>query len=427
MDVRFGTDGLRGRAGASPIRVQEAVAVGRAAARWAREQGSDRVLVGHDPRPSSGGLEAGVVAGISAAGVRAVRLGCVPTPVVGVALAADLAPVGVMVTASHNPAPDNGFKVIGPGGRKPLDAEVARIEAWMAEAVTDGPLGAVVDGADEALAAWDAAVQRLDLGLPARPLVVDLAHGAAVRMRSRLEALWPGDLYVVGDGAGVVNDGVGSEHLDHLGEAVRRHGAWAGLAVDGDGDRCRLVDGQGRAVHGDAVTWLLATALGVDALAVTVMSTTALEAQLPGVDVVRTAVGDKHLMAAMVARDLPLGAEESGHVLFGDFPAGDGLVAGLRALAAVGERTVEEALAGFAPFPRRLGKVRVASRPPIDAVAPVQAAVAAAEAELGPQGRVFLRYSGTEPVLRVLVEGPVAEQVDAAYASVRSVIEEVMA
>jgi phosphoglucosamine mutase len=285
-----------------------------------------------------------------------------------------------------------------------------------------GRTGAVEDRSAAALAAWDDAVAELDLQLPSRRLVVDLAHGAATRMGARLEALWPGPLHVVGDGSGIVNDGVGSEHLDHLGAAVVRHGAWAGLAVDGDGDRCRLVDETGRAVPGDAVTWLLARALQVEGLAVTVMSTTALEAQLPGVRVVRTPVGDKHLMAAMAEHGLPLGAEESGHVLFGDYPAGDGLVAGLRALAAVGERPMSEALAPFTPFPRRLGKVRVASRPALETVGPVQQSVEAAEGRLGHHGRVFLRYSGTEPVLRILVEGTEAAAVSAAYDEVHAAV-----
>ncbi len=426
MGVRFGTDGLRGKAGEAPIRAEEGRSVGRAAARWAAELGGDAVLVGHDPRPSSPELEAAVVDGIRSMGVTAARLGCVPTPVVGVALAAGLAQVGVMVTASHNPAPDNGFKVIGPNGRKPLADEVARLEGWMDAAEAASERGREESRSAEALTAWDQAVAELRLTLPPRTLVVDLAHGAATSMCSRLEQLWPGTLHVVGDGSGVVNDGVGSEHLEHLGAAVLRHGAWAGLAVDGDGDRCRLVDEQGRAVPGDAVTWLLARALGVVGLAVTVMSTTALEAQLAGVRVVRTAVGDKHLMAAMAEHQLPLGAEESGHVLFGDYPAGDGLVAGLRALAAVGDRPVSQALAPFTPFPRQLGKVRVAARPPLASVAPVQGAVLAAEKRLGPNGRVFLRYSGTEPVLRILVEGPDAATVNEAYATVHDVVVQVM-
>lgn len=427
MTVRFGTDGVRGRAGEPPIRPEEARSIGAAAARWALALGGDRVLVGHDPRPSSSELERAVVEGVGSVGGSAVRLGVVPTPVLGVALAAGQAPVGVMITASHNPAADNGFKVIGPGGRKPLADEVARLEAWAAEGPGSSAPRTPAEGAEDALKAWDVAVAGLRLQLPERPLVVDLAHGAAVPMRARLEALWPGTLHVVGGGDGVVNDGVGSEHLEHLGEAVVRLGAWAGLAVDGDGDRCRLVDETGAGVPGDAVTWLLARHMEVAALAVTVMSTTALEAQLPGVVVVRTSVGDKHVMAAMRDRDLALGAEDSGHVLFGDYPAGDGLVAGLRALAAVGPRRTSAVFGGFELFPRRLGKVRVAARPPLDEVLPVQRAVAAAEGALGAGGRVFLRYSGTEPVLRILVEGRSADAVAAAYDDVEKVVVQVLA
>jgi phosphoglucosamine mutase len=188
----------------------------------------------------------------------------------------------------------------------------------------------------------------------------------------------------------------------------------AGIALDGDADRCVLVDERGEVVHGDALTWCLARDLGVDGLAVTVMSNAALEPALPGVIVHRTPVGDRHLQAAMRAHGLLLGAEESGHVLFGDFPGGDGMLTGVRALAAAWRAapTLSAAVRGFLPWPDARAKVRVSRRPPLQSLDGYEARVAAATARLA-GGRVLLRYSGTEPILRVLVEGPDAAVVAA--------------
>lgn len=419
--IRFGTDGIRGRAGTHPITVDTAVAVGRAASCLAE---GGRVVVGRDPRPSSDALAHGVIAGICEQGGTALDAGVVPTAAIGVFLADGQADVGVMVTASHNVAADNGFKVFGEGGRKLTGEAVSSVEGWLLDPPTPTNFGAVHHA--DALKAWARRASSVMPALPSRPLVVDLANGAARVLAGWLKEVWPGELHLVGT-RGLPNDGVGSEHLEHVGEAVVRVGAWAGLAVDGDGDRCRLVDETGAAVAGDAVTWLLARAMGVDGLAVTVMSNGALEQQLPGVEVTRTPVGDKHLALAMRSQGLALGAEESGHVLFADFPAGDGVIAGLRALVAVGDSAVSTAAAGFRPLPRRLGKVRVGSRPPLEGVAPLQQALTELEPTLGAGGRVFLRYSGTEPVLRILVEGTDGAAVDRAYAEVERVAQEAIA
>lgn len=412
--MRFGTDGVRGAAGSGAITVEGALRIGRAAACLAD---GGRVVVGRDPRPSSDALASAVLAGVAAQGGAALDAGRVPTAAIGVYLAEGLADAGVMVTASHNPAGDNGFKVLDRGGHKLVGERVAAVEAWLADPPAASLTGTV--RAVDALGPWQVRAEAVLPPLPEASLVVDLAHGAATVLAPWLRRVWPGPLHLVGIG-GVPNDGVGSEHLEHIGAVVRAQGAWAGLAVDGDGDRCRLVDAQGAPVPGDAVTWLLARAMGVEAVAVTVMSNGALEAHLPGRRVVRTPVGDKHIAAAMQAEGLRLGAEESGHVLFGDFPAGDGLVAGLRALAAVGAAELTEAFGGFRPLPRRLGKLRVGGRPPLDEVTPVQDAVDAVTPSLGDGGRVFLRYSGTEPVLRILVEGGSASVVDAAYQQVEA-------
>lgn len=406
--MKFGTDGVRGRAGMWPIDGAGARAVGTAAARWARQVGEGRVCVGHDTRPGGAALAMEVAQGAVRGGGAAALAGVVPTAALQAALAAGVADVGVMVTASHNPAEDNGFKVLGPGGRKPDDAETAHLEALLSE--PGGGCGGSVGAASASVwAAYEVMLERALRGAVGlrRRVVVDLANGAAVASREVLSRLLPelGWTWLAA-GDGVINDGCGSEHPERLAAAVRAGGFDAGLAVDGDADRCLLVDERGEVVPGDALLGVLAASMRVERLVVTVMSSTALEAALPGVEVVRTGVGDRLVAEAMRAHSAPLGGEESGHVLFADaLPGGDGLLTGLRALAAAWGRAprLSDAVAPFLPYPRRLTKVRSAVRRDIEAE--VAEVVAQATARLG-TGRVFIRWSGTEPVLRVLVEGP---------------------
>jgi len=385
------------------------------------------VCVARDTRPSGEELAAAVVTGAVAAGAQVLDAGVLPTSGACLAVADGAADVAVVVTASHNQASDNGFKVVGPGAHKLDEAQVERFEAWLAEPPLRRDGGTSAECASEAWARWE---RRVEAALPSlevfrgRKLAVDLAHGAASGAADWLIRHVPAVWTVIGAGDGIVNDGVGSEHLEAVGAAVRAHGCEAGLAVDGDADRCRLVDEHGEVVPGDAVTWLLATSRAAEGIAVTVMSNGALERCLPGVEVVRTPVGDRHLRVAMDARGLPLGAEESGHVLFGDFPAGDGLLAGLIALAAGLGQGIGAATSGYVPLARRLGKVRVQARPELDTVIPLRDTVAAHEPALGEFGRIFLRYSGTEPVLRVLVEGDERVAVDRVFEAVTAVAEE---
>lgn len=408
--VRFGTDGVRGKAGRSPITYEGGVRVGRAALFLAQQLGGKRVLVARDPRPSGPELEDGVSAGVTGEGGHVVMGGVVPTSAVALAVEAGIAQVGVQITASHNPVGDNGFKVFGARGRKLGDAEIARFEAWLAEEVEERTAtGRVKDQHRDVLAGWAAAAERL---LPDREvlrgvrLAIDLANGAAASCRPWLETAVPAALHLIGAGEGAINERVGSEHPDTVADLVRARGCAAGLAVDGDGDRVVLVDETGTTVSGDALTWLLATRLGVADVVVTELSNGGLEASLPGVRVHRVGVGDRFLREAMDTHGYGLGGEESGHVLFGDLAGGDGLIAGLRALCLLrpGER-LSEAVRGFAALPRKATKVRIARRPPLAEVALVQEAVRFSQALLGPGGRVVLRYSGTEPVLRILVEG----------------------
>jgi phosphoglucosamine mutase len=427
--IRFGTDGVRGEAGRPPMTAEVAVRVGRAAVKLARLSGGDRVLIARDTRPSGPMLTAGVASGVAAQGGEAVLADVLPTSGVMANLAAGTADVGVMVTASHNPAPDNGFKVIGVGGHKLSDEQSARFEAWLAEEPEPCVPGLFrPDGLGARQVYHRALADAAPAGsaLDGLRIAVDLAHGAAIGAARWLRERYPGvDWRFTGTGDGVVNSGVGSEHPAHLAALVRDEGCDAGIAVDGDADRCVLIDDRGEVVCGDALIWWLARGAGVRSLAVSVMSTTALEAALPDVRIERTPVGDRHLMHAMRQHGIPLGGEESGHVIFADgLPGGDGVLTGLRALALVGRgRPLSAQLAPFRPHPRRTARVPAARKPPIGELPALQAAIAAAETDLGASGRVLVRYSGTEPALRVLVEGvdaaAVARAVDAIVAAAR--------
>jgi phosphoglucosamine mutase len=416
VTISFGTDGIRGVAGQTPITSEVGFAVGRSAARLAE---GGRVLVACDTRPSSAALAAAVASGAAAEGAAVGEAGVAPTSALGVALSRGMAAAGVMITASHNPWRENGFKVLGPGGAKPDDALAARIERWIAECLASEPVhggpGTLSAAGDEVSTAWQAAMDAAtgDLGpLVGKRIALDLANGAAVACLPWLQRL-PVAWVFAGDGGGLPNDGVGSEHPEALARIIRESCCEGGFAVDGDADRCVLLDATGQSVPGDAIAWLLARDRSVDGLAVTVMSNGCLEPALPGVRVVRTQVGDRFVREAMIRERLPLGAEESGHVLFDDFPAGDGILTGLRALCAAfrAAPSLAQATSSFRPFPRSLSKVRVARRPPLPEVASLAVAVREGESDLGAGGRIFLRYSGTEPYLRILVEGADPEKV----------------
>jgi phosphoglucosamine mutase len=424
--ISFGTDGIRGPFGEFPIVPEVAHRVGRAALKLAKRLGGDSVLVVRDPRPSGVALARAVAAGVLDAGGVARDGGVAPTSAVQNAVSQGLATVGVMITASHNPEADNGFKLLGARGRKLDEDSVAAVERWLDDAEPPSRPVAIEDVADAVRMAWIASVKANvgDLSpLVGKRIALDMANGALAASKDLLSEVLPAGLEVVWLGTkGAVNDGVGSEHLAHLCAQVKAHGCAGGIAVDGDADRCRVVDELGHEVPGDAVLWRLAMDLAVTGLAVTVMSNGALERQLPGVRVVRTAVGDTAVRVAMDKEGLPLGGEESGHVLFAEHAGGDGLLCGLRTLAAAfrGGSTLSQAFSSFEPLPRKITKVRARSQLPLDKLVAVQRARLVGLERLGPHGRVFLRYSGTEPVLRILVEGEPSAAVEAVSASVTS-------
>ena len=435
----FGTDGVRGRANTPPMTAEIALRLGQAAARrFRRGAHRHRVVIGKDTRLSGYMIESALQAGFTSAGMDVFLLGPTPTPAVGMLTRSMRADVGVMISASHNPFEDNGVKLFGPDGFKLSDAEEAEIEALMdAEdgLAEPGLIGRArrVEGALERYVEFAKASFPKALSLSGLRVVVDCANGAAYRAAPTV--LWELGAEVVPLGVGPdglnINDRCGSTHPEAARDAVIERRADLGVALDGDADRAIFLDERGRTVDGDQILALIAERLAAEdrlaggAVAATVMSNMGLERRLQakGIDLVRTKVGDRYVVEAMRERGLNLGGEQSGHVVLTDFTTtGDGLIAALQALAAIVEagRPASETLRLFEPLPQALRSVRHApGARPMEREG-VTAAVAEAAARLGARGRLLVRPSGTEPVLRVMAEGEDA-------AEVRAVVEAVCA
>jgi phosphoglucosamine mutase len=426
---RFGTDGVRGVANAD-LTPDVALALGRAAAEVV---GGSSVVIGRDTRRSGPLLEAALVAGFCASGVDVELLGVVPTPAVAWA-AARRGSSGVVISASHNPFADNGIKLFAPGGTKLDDdaerAVEARLHALLGQPAGPGPTGAgvgtVVDGAG--VDDWIGhLIGSCDVALDGLRVVVDAANGAAAGfVRPVLEALGVA-VELIGDrpDGTNINDGCGSTHPEALAAEVLAVGADLGLALDGDADRLLAVDGQGRLVDGDHLLAILARDLhgrGVlahDTVVVTVMTNLGFRLAMSdaGIRVVETPVGDRAVLRALDAGGYVLGGEQSGHLILRRLAStGDGLLSAVQVLAAVrraGRPLAELAATAMTAVPQILRNVRIERRDPtlLDRLADP---VAAAEARLGGDGRVVVRASGTEPLIRVMVEaidGRVAEEV----------------
>jgi phosphoglucosamine mutase len=438
----FGTDGVRGVAGRD-LTAGLAMDLAAAAASVLPGTGTRRpvAVVGRDPRASGEVLEAAVVAGLAASGVDVLRLGVVPTPAVAHLTPELGADFGVMLSASHNPAPDNGIKFFARGGVKLPDAVEDEIEARLARAARPdagpaaapnaengqhGPRGVPAAGFGRVRDATDASERYLDYLLatlpPGQPLrglrvVVDCAHGSASAFAPRLLRRAGADVITIGaepDGLNI-NEGCGSTHLDVLAAAVLEHGADAGIAHDGDADRCLAVDASGAVVDGDQILAVLALALrdagrlAGETVVATVMSNLGFRLAMreAGINIVETPVGDRYLVAAMLDGKYALGGEQSGHVIMLDHATtGDGMLTALHLLAQMAEQ--DAPLAGLTAvmtrYPQVLLNIRDVDKARAATAPSVIAAVAAAEAELGDSGRVLIRRSGTEPAVRVMVE-----------------------
>ncbi|MFQ3665053.1 MAG: phosphoglucosamine mutase [Sphingomonadaceae bacterium] len=418
----FGTDGIRGLANGEKLTPELAMRVGQAAgAHFMNGAHRHRVLIGKDTRLSGYMLEQALTAGFTSVGMDVVQVGPMPTPAVAMLTREMRADIGVMISASHNPFHDNGIKLFGPDGYKLSDADELAIEALM-QGATPRAHSAAIGRArriDDARGRYIHAVKATfpeGVRLDGVKLVLDCANGAAYRVAP--EALWElgADVETVGcePNGFNINDGVGSTHPAKLAERVRETGAAIGIALDGDADRLILVDESGRIVDGDQILALIGRSrlisgrLRGGAVVATVMSNLGLERFMEGLGIglMRTPVGDRHVLEAMKRSGCNVGGEQSGHIILADHATtGDGLVAALQVLAVLvaDGRPASEVLHLFDPLPQRLENVRVASGQPLDHPR-VKAAIAAVEAELNGRGRLLVRPSGTEPLIRVMAE-----------------------
>jgi phosphoglucosamine mutase len=423
MGRLFGTDGVRGVANRD-LTAELALGLGSAAARRLANTSKARrrvAVVGRDPRASGEMLEAAVIAGLTSEGVDALRVGVLPTPAVAYLTHAYDAEFGVMISASHNPMPDNGIKIFGAGGHKLDDATEDRIEELLAAGPGQRPVGAAIGRVVDAEDALDRylrhAAKALTTRLDELTVVVDCAHGAASTAAPRAyRAAGANVIAINADPNGLnINDGCGSTHMETLQQTVVSRGAALGLAHDGDADRCLAVDAEGRIVDGDAIMVILALAmqeageLASNTLVTTVMSNLGLHLAMrsAGIEVRTTGVGDRYVLEEMRAGEYSLGGEQSGHIVM---PAmgttGDGIVTGLRLMSRMAQtRTSLAALAStMHTLPQVLINVEVADKATVADAPSVRSAVAEAEAELGDTGRILLRPSGTEQMVRVMVE-----------------------
>ena len=443
MGRLFGTDGVRGLANrdlTAELALDLAVAAAHILTECGRTGESARPLaiVGRDPRASGEFLEAAVVAGLASAGVDVLRVGVLPTPAVSWLTAQHGADIGVMLSASHNAMPDNGIKFFARGGHKLADELEDRIESRLREP-WDRPVGAAVGRISDLVDAGTDYVAHLVATLPNRldglRVVVDCANGAASRVGPEAYRLAGADVIEIHsspDGLNI-NEGCGSTHLGDLQAAVVAHGADVGVAHDGDADRFLAVDSNGSVVDGDQILALLALALRdrgelvSDTVVTTVMANLGFMRAMStaGIGVVETAVGDRYVLEAMRAGGFILGGEQSGHIIMSEHATtGDGTLTALHTLARVAElgHPLHEVASVMAHVPQVLINVPNVDKARVDADDAVQSAVRAAEAELGDDGRVLLRPSGTEPLVRVMVEAVDAQQAQSVAESLAAVV-----
>jgi phosphoglucosamine mutase len=418
----FGTDGIRGPAFAPPLTLEETARWGRAWAEVAAREGIRTLVLGWDPRSSSLPLAQAFMAGLGRL-VRPRVLGMVPTPAVAWATAREPEAWGVMISASHNPPEDNGIKGFNGAGEKLEAAQEEAIEAAFGEGTCSENAPAFLEVDPQPVEAYLAHLGLLELP-PGLPVVVDCAHGATAPWACRVlggHVAWTG---VPADGARI-NVGVGSTHLEHLQAEVRRRGAALGLAFDGDGDRCLLVDGEGNLVDGDQMLWLLAldrAEAGDPPAGVvgTLMSNGGLEEALAGRGIAfsRTPVGDKFLLRKLAETRWDLAAEASGHLIQKRLgPSGDGLATAQAVLRALLRRPAGDRWAWrFEAWPHRLVNLRAAERRPVEGCPALQEALAELQALHGPRLRLVVRWSGTEPKLRLMGEARDAALLQAAMA-----------
>lgn len=424
MQKLFGTDGIRGVAGEFPLDPATIRMIGTSLARQFEAQlgKAPRFVIGRDTRESGTWLEEAIAAGAIAAGASCESAGVITTPGVAYLTAKLGFDAGIVISASHNPYHDNGIKVFLPDGRKLDDATERKIETDIANGVEAIAKDSQSSESSEHLAEYQAEyLQHLRDGVPGlslagKKIVIDCANGAASHLAPELFLSLGAEVIAIHDEPnGVnINEDCGSTHIDDLREAVVVHRADLGIAFDGDADRSLFVDENGKIVDGDATLWIIAQnlhdrgTLKAEKVIATVMSNIGLEKALGsiGVELVRTDVGDKYVLAELLSSGASIGGEQSGHIIFPQIGlVGDGMMTALLLLNSVGDRTLSEATAGFTQYPQILVNVRVAKKVPFNDLAAVVAVKAEIERELHGEGRLLLRYSGTENLARVMIEG----------------------
>ena len=419
----FGTDGIRGKAGAAPLDPLTVARVGAALVRALRVEGNGnvRVLIGRDTRESGDWIERELARGLSSEGAAVVSVGVIPTPAVAYLTRSEKFDAGIVISASHNPYEDNGIKVFSGRGQK-LDEELeGRIEALVADS------GAVKGGSGQRLddqelrTHYVAHLRKIlsDAGpLRGSRLVVDCANGATTTVAPALFRELGFDLTVIGDqpNGRNINLDCGSTHLDRLQQKVVSTSARLGVAFDGDGDRALFVDRHGQTIDGDAVLLMAADHLNAQgrlpgsAIVATVMSNIGLELALRDrqIELIRCAVGDKYVMEEMLKRNLALGGEQSGHIIFAEHLfTGDGIGTALQVLRIMAEtgRELDELAGLLTTYPQVLVNVRVRERADYMKVPAIAASIKRVDDRLQGHGRLLVRYSGTEPLLRIMLEG----------------------
>jgi phosphoglucosamine mutase len=428
MPRLFGTDGVRGVANQEPMTPETVVKLGRAAAHVFKAPGDRRsIVIGKDTRLTGYMIETALTAGITSMGVDVLLVGPLPTPGIAFITRSLRADAGIVISASHNPFEDNGIKFFSGEGLKLPDALEAQIEELIGTGAIDqirpraGEIGKAFRIQDAAGRYIETAKNSFPKRLTLRGLkiVVDGAHGAAYKVSPTVLRELGADVVAINvapDGVNI-NAHCGSLHPEGLQRTVVTEGAQIGFAHDGDGDRVLVVDERGALVDGDQIMALCALdmlaggRLDCRTVVATVMSNYGLDVAMreAGIAVVRTAVGDRYVLEEMLRHGYPLGGEQSGHVIFAEHnTTGDGVITALQVLAAMlrAGKPVSELAACMRRFPQVLENVRIRQRQDLSALPDVQAAIRAAEAAVSGSGRVFVRFSGTEPVVRVLVEGP---------------------
>jgi phosphoglucosamine mutase len=441
----FGTDGIRGKTNASAMTAEMAMKVGMAAgAHFVRGDHRHRVVIGKDTRLSGYMIENALVAGFTSVGMDVVQIGPMPTPAVAMLTRSMRADLGVMISASHNPYQDNGIKLFGPDGYKLSDADEMAIEAL----IDNPPALAAAPRIGRARRVEDARGRYIhfakdcfpeDLRLDGLKVVIDCAHGAAYNVAPA--ALWELGAEIVPVGVSPngtnINDACGSTAPMLVQETVVASGADIGIALDGDADRLIIVDEKGRVVDGDQImaligsSWATRGILKGGGVVATIMSNLGLERflQSQGLTLERTKVGDRYVLERMREGGFNVGGEQSGHMILSDYgTTGDGLVAALQVLAEIvrQNRPASEVLHLFEPVPQLLKNVRFVGGKPLEDAA-VQAMIASAEAELQGKGRLVIRPSGTEPVIRVMAEGDDAAQVERLVDAICSAVQKAAA